>query len=142
MRDGRRFRTGAQRAAEQGSPSAAPRRGGGDPAMPGAGAWLEGVLERWDSRRRGAEGPAGPSRLLPEMSPGKLFGLLLLLVTAVSILASSFVSVEYYQFGLRKTKSTGRVEKGRVYGPGRYAHGPDSTFKRFPADYHLEEVSA
>lgn len=63
-------------------------------------------------------------------------GILLMVI----ILPISFVGVEYYQLGLRKQKSTGKVKLNEVYMSGRYLIGPDYTFKTFSADAHYEEL--
>ena len=42
-----------------------------------------------------------------------------------------------WQFGFRKQKSTGMVDKTKVYTNGRYLFGPDMEFKTFPLDAHL-----
>lgn len=46
----------------------------------------------------------------------------------------------FFQLGLRKQRSTGKVKLDEVYTSGRYLIGPDYTFKTFTADTHYEEL--
>lgn len=53
-------------------------------------------------------------------------GLILLLV----LLPLSFVTLEYYEFGLKRSRTRGVVDTERVYGPGgRYFMSPDTVFQ-------------
>lgn len=52
------------------------------------------------------------------------------------LLAFSFSYIEYYEFGFRQQKSTGKIDRTEVYTSGRYLYGPDVTFKAFPLDAH------
>ncbi|GMH43885.1 hypothetical protein BSKO_11819 [Bryopsis sp. KO-2023] len=55
----------------------------------------------------------------------------------VILVPTSLSSVEYYEYGLVKKRSSGSMLLGKgVYGPGRYHLGPDFTFKKFQADAH------
>ncbi|KAK3745333.1 hypothetical protein QZH41_006724 [Actinostola sp. cb2023] len=56
----------------------------------------------------------------------------------VIVLPLSFSDVEYYEIAFKKQKSTGKVDTSKVYTMGRYAIGPDYTFKKFRADAHFE----
>lgn len=40
------------------------------------------------------------------------------------------------QYGFKRQKSTGIVDKTDVYTAGRYFYGPDMEFKIFPRDAH------
>lgn len=63
---------------------------------------------------------------------------------AVILLPMSFQYVEYYQYGLLRSKSTGVTALKQVYAPGRYMFGPDKDFKVFKASAHhvkLRDVS-
>ncbi|GMH37810.1 hypothetical protein BSKO_05683 [Bryopsis sp. KO-2023] len=55
----------------------------------------------------------------------------------VILVPLSLSSVEYYEYGLIRKRSSGKMllEKG-VYDAGRYSLGPDRTFKKFQADAH------
>jgi hypothetical protein len=64
---------------------------------------------------------------------------ILLIVILVPL---SFSYVEYYEYGLAKRKSTGKVDTDEVYSRGRYALGPDHTFLKYQADSHYEELNA
>ncbi|XP_052773938.1 uncharacterized protein LOC128212495 isoform X2 [Mya arenaria] len=49
---------------------------------------------------------------------------------------ASFSSLEYYEYGFARRKSTGTVDTSRVYTYGKYLLGPDFKFKVFPAGSH------
>lgn len=60
-------------------------------------------------------------------------GLLLLVI----LLPISFSYVDYWEYGLLKRKSTGKVNTSKVYPSGRYLVGPDHQFLKYQADAHL-----
>jgi len=65
-----------------------------------------------------------------------VFGIGILL--SVILLPLSFSSLEYYELGFAKRKSTGSVDTDNIYGPGgRHMIGPDFGYKTFPADGHF-----
>lgn len=66
-------------------------------------------------------------------------GIVALLI--VILIPTSFSSVEYYELGFKRRKSTGFVDISEVYTSGRYFVGPDYTFKVFPADAHFVELN-
>jgi len=43
---------------------------------------------------------------------------------------------DYFEYGLKQRKSTGKVDTAKVYGTGRYLLGPDYTFLKYRADAH------
>ncbi|XP_064646729.1 uncharacterized protein LOC135499719 [Lineus longissimus] len=57
-------------------------------------------------------------------------------IIVVIIIGSSFSYLEYFQYGFKRTKSTGAVDITNTYSFGRYFLGPDAEFKIFPADAH------
>ncbi|XP_065051573.1 uncharacterized protein LOC135681176 [Rhopilema esculentum] len=59
----------------------------------------------------------------------------------VILVPLSFSDLEYYEMGFVKKKSTGTVDRSKVYTGGRHFIGVDGTFKKFPADAHLESFS-
>nr|XP_022328554.1 uncharacterized protein LOC111127600 isoform X1 [Crassostrea virginica] len=65
------------------------------------------------------------------------FAAVIALAIGSFLLAYSFIYIDYYEFGFRKQKSTGMVDKTKVYTNGRYLFGPDMEFKTFPLDAHL-----
>lgn len=68
---------------------------------------------------------------------GVVVGLAVLLV--VIILPMSFQTLEYYELGFMRRKSTGEIDRSKAFGPGgRYFLGPDYEFRVFPADAHFE----
>jgi len=76
----------------------------------------------------------------------KCLGIILLVILGIGILLMvillplSFSSLEYYEIGFPKRKSTGSVDTNEVFGPGgRHLIGPDYTYKTFPADGHFVE---
>lgn len=62
-----------------------------------------------------------------------ILGLLLLVI----LLPLSFSYIDYYEYGLKQRKSTGRVSTDIVYTSGRYLNGPDFKFLKYQADAHL-----
>ena len=65
--------------------------------------------------------------------------LLLLLV----LLPLSFVSLEYYEIGFKRSRTRGTVYIEKVYGPGgRYFVSPDLIMQKYQADAHVFEVSS
>ena len=67
-------------------------------------------------------------------------GVLLVLI----LVPLSFSYVDYFEYGLKQRKSTGKVDTSKVYGSGRYMLGPDYTFLKYRADshdLHLKELA-
>lgn len=62
-----------------------------------------------------------------------IIGLLLFLI----LFPLSFSYIDYYDYGLKQRKSTGKVKTSRVYDSGRYFIGPDYKFLKYQADAHL-----
>lgn len=60
-----------------------------------------------------------------------------ILVFLLILLPLSFSYIDYYDYGLKQRKSTGKVDTTSVYDGGRYFIGPDRTFLKYPADQHL-----
>jgi hypothetical protein len=60
------------------------------------------------------------------------------LFLAVILVPLSFSYVNYYEYGLAKTKATGRVDTSKVYSRGRYALGVTKGFLKYQADAHHE----
>ncbi|XP_063412525.1 uncharacterized protein LOC134695238 [Mytilus trossulus] len=56
------------------------------------------------------------------------------------LIIASYGYLDYYEYGLRRQKSTGSVDKTEVYDGGRYFIGPDFEFKVFPADLHEVDI--
>ncbi|CAG2251199.1 unnamed protein product [Mytilus edulis] len=56
------------------------------------------------------------------------------------LIIASYSYLDYYEYGLRRQKSTGSVDKTEVYDGGRYFIGPDFEFKIFPADLHEVDI--
>jgi hypothetical protein len=63
----------------------------------------------------------------------------LLLITVLVPLSLS--RVDYYDYGLKQRRSTGRVDPDRTYTRGRYHLGPDFKFIKYQADSHFEQFS-
>ncbi len=61
-------------------------------------------------------------------------GVLLILI----LVPMSFVGLEYYEMGFRRSKSTGSVNVDHVYEFGKHFIGPDGDFKVFPASALFE----
>lgn len=66
---------------------------------------------------------------------------LCLLITGVLLLVIllplSFSYIDYYDYGLKQRKITGKVDTSKVYSSGRYLVGPDARFIKYKADAHL-----
>jgi len=60
-----------------------------------------------------------------------------ILVCLLILLPLSFSYIDYYDYGLKQRKSTGRVDTNKVYSSGRYFTGPDMKFLKYPADQHI-----
>lgn len=60
-------------------------------------------------------------------------GLLLLVI----LLPLSFSYLDYWQYGLRQRKTTGKVYVDKVYPSGRHFLGPDFKFLKYQADAHI-----
>ncbi|XP_048777110.2 uncharacterized protein LOC125681186 [Ostrea edulis] len=66
---------------------------------------------------------------------GVAVGIPVLLI--VILVPVSFSTLEYYEFGFKRQKSTGSVDKAEVYTTGKYLIGPDAEFKVFSSDAHF-----
>jgi len=62
---------------------------------------------------------------------------IIMLLLLVILLPMSFSYIEYWEYGLKQRKSTGRVNTDKIYGKGRYFVGPDHKFLKYQADAHL-----
>lgn len=62
---------------------------------------------------------------------------LVILLLLFILLPLSFSYVEYWEYGLKQRKSTGKVFTDKVYSSGRYFLGPDMKFLKYKADAHL-----
>lgn len=49
----------------------------------------------------------------------------------------TFSYLDYWEYGLKQRKTTGKVNTDKVYQRGRYALGPDYKFLKYQADAHL-----
>mmetsp|Transcript_23841 Transcript_23841/g.31680 ORF Transcript_23841/g.31680 Transcript_23841/m.31680 type:complete len:313 (+) Transcript_23841:146-1084(+) len=67
---------------------------------------------------------------------GICIGIVLLLLLVI-LLPLSYSYIDYYEYGLRQRKSTGKVSTERVFTSGRYFNGPDMKFLKYQADAHL-----
>lgn len=65
---------------------------------------------------------------------------MIVLVLISILIAVSFGYLDYYELAFTKQKSTGVVDKSKVYDGGRYFIGPDYTFKVFQADVHFVDL--
>ncbi|WAR22284.1 hypothetical protein MAR_016258, partial [Mya arenaria] len=84
-------------------------------------------------------GQGGAGRRMPEITGCvKVVGVAAVVVIGLTIilLVVSFSSLEYYEYGFARRKSTGTVDTSRVYTYGKYLLGPDFKFKVFPAGSH------
>lgn len=61
-------------------------------------------------------------------------------ITAISLLAVSFESIDYTEYGLRQNVYTKEIDE-KVYEEGFYATGPFETFIRFPSTWQTIEFS-
>lgn len=68
-------------------------------------------------------------------TPFKVFAFIAAILVLV-LVPISFSYVEYYEYGLKQRKSTGKVDTSKVYKSGRYMLGPDYTFLKYRADAH------
>ncbi len=68
---------------------------------------------------------------------GVCVGIVALLV--VILIPMSFVGLEWYEMGFKRSKSTGSVDTDRVYTFGLHFIGPDAEFKKFRASAHFED---
>ena len=50
-------------------------------------------------------------------------------ILTVILVPMSFVGLEYYEMGFRRSKSTGTVDTDTVYDIGKHFLGPDGDFK-------------
>ncbi|XP_061187985.1 uncharacterized protein LOC133196051 [Saccostrea echinata] len=60
----------------------------------------------------------------------------ILIIIGSAVIGNGFSTVEYYEFGFKRQKSTGKVDKTNIYSSILYFGGPDMEFKTFPADAH------
>jgi len=63
-----------------------------------------------------------------------------LILFIVIILPISFSYIDYYDYGLKQRKSTGRVNTDKAYLSGRYFHGPDMKFVKYPSVAQIEHL--
>jgi len=63
-------------------------------------------------------------------------------VFLVLLLPLSFSYIDYYDYGLKQRKSTGKVDTNEVYSGGRYFLGPDKKFLKYPADQHILQLKS
>ncbi|XP_045168927.2 uncharacterized protein LOC123531754 [Mercenaria mercenaria] len=61
-------------------------------------------------------------------------------ILLVIILPLSFVTLEYYEYGFAKARSTGTVDTSTVYSGGKHFLGPNYEFKKFKADAHYLDL--
>jgi len=59
------------------------------------------------------------------------------LIGFIVLLVASFADVHYYEYGFKKSRSTGSVDTSVVYESGRHFVGPDKYFKTFQATAHI-----
>lgn len=64
-------------------------------------------------------------------------GCVVLILLIVILVPISFSYVDYWEYGLRQRKSTGKVNTDVVYSNGRHFVGPDVKFLKYQADAHL-----
>jgi len=69
-----------------------------------------------------------------------LCGVITLALLLVILLPMSFAYIDYWEYGLKQRKSTGKVYTDKVYAKGRYFVGPDYKFLKYQADAHLEHL--
>ena len=70
------------------------------------------------------------------MIVGGIVGVAAILI--LILVPMSFVGLEYYEMGFRRSKSTGSVDVDNVYEFGKHFIGPDGEFKVFPASAVFE----
>lgn len=63
-------------------------------------------------------------------------------LAAVIVVPLAFSYLEYYEYGLKRQKSTGIVFLDKVYKGGRHLHGPDYDFLVYKADAHFLDLIA
>lgn len=64
-------------------------------------------------------------------------GCAVLSLLIVILIPISFSYIDYWEYGLRQRKSTGKVNTNVVYSNGRHFVGPDVKFLKYQADAHL-----
>lgn len=64
-------------------------------------------------------------------------GCVVLSLLIVILIPISFSYIDYWEYGLRQRKSTGKVNTDDVYSNGRHFVGPDMKFLKYQADAHL-----
>lgn len=74
--------------------------------------------------------PKSETRTPVYMCCGCCFGLLVLLI--IILIPMSLSRLEFYEAGLLARKSTGTLDRTKVWGPGLHMVGPDFHFKKFP----------
>ncbi|XP_062579680.1 uncharacterized protein LOC134241662 [Saccostrea cucullata] len=62
--------------------------------------------------------------------------IIILIIIGSGVIFSGFSAVEYYEYGFKRQKSTGKVDKTDIYNSILYYGGPDMEFKTFQADAH------
>lgn len=62
--------------------------------------------------------------------------IVIVILLLVIILPLSFVTLEYYEYGFAKSRSTGTVDTNKVYSGGKHFLGPNTEFKVFKAGSH------
>lgn len=67
------------------------------------------------------------------------FGIIGIILTVI-LVPLTFSYLEYNEYGLVQTKTTGTVDTSVVYGRGRFNLGPSKSFLKYQADAHLEEL--
>lgn len=79
--------------------------------------------------------------MLSNTKKGILGVIILGFLLIVILVPLSFSYVEYYEYGLVKTKATGKVDTSKVYSRGRYALGVTKGFLTYQADAHYEQFN-
>ncbi|XP_063412520.1 uncharacterized protein LOC134695237 isoform X1 [Mytilus trossulus] len=82
---------------------------------------------------------------LDDLLDSKIFKIIIGVVAGAALLILilvpvSFSYLDFYEYGLKRQKSTGSVDKTEIYDSGRYFVGPDFEFKVFPSDLHYVEL--
>lgn len=64
------------------------------------------------------------------------------LLLTVILVPISLGHIEYYEYGIKMRKATGRIDDRRVYSNGRYSIGPGNKFIKYQADAHFESFDS
>merc|ERR1712216_79764 len=59
------------------------------------------------------------------------------ILLTIILLPLSFNRLEFYEAGLKKQKSTGKVDMSETWTAGNHLIGPDYEFMKFPASFQL-----